>query len=339
MRSSDPFLTASEAAARLGISVKALRLYEARGLIAPVRTVAGWRTYGAIQMARAREIVALRALGLSLAQVGDVLDGRPAALAAALDSHQQTLERELRLVGERLARVAAKRLQLQQGSTPVADLLAPRMPAIAFDLPWPWGGERFSLEALGPLSFLSGPLGSGKTRLAQRIAAAVPGALFVGLDRASDMSAARQRLNADAGLSARVEAALDWLTGEGAAHCDALLALLACLEDERPSAMVVDLVEQGLDQPAQEALVAYLRRRAPDAPPLVLMTRSTAILDLELVGATETILYCPANHAPPMIVKPWPGAPGREALASCLAAPQVRARTEGVVAMRPPAVG
>ena len=40
-----------------------------------------------------------------------------------------------------------------------------------------------------------------------------------------------------------------------------------------------------------------------------------------------------------MIVKPWPGAPGREALASCLAAPQVRARTEGVVAMRPPAVG
>jgi hypothetical protein len=33
-------------------------------------------------------------------------------------------------------------------------------------------------------------------------------------------------------------------------------------------------------------------------------------------------------------VLPYPGAPGYETVASCLAAPDVRARTEGVVAMR-----
>ena len=57
------FLSPSEAARRLGVSAKALRLYEARGLIAPVRTSAGWRAYGPEQMARGGEIATLRALG------------------------------------------------------------------------------------------------------------------------------------------------------------------------------------------------------------------------------------------------------------------------------------
>ena len=70
MNSSAQFLNPSEAAIRLGVSAKALRLYEQRGLIAPIRTAAGWRTYGPVEMARAAEIVALRALGLSLAPSG-----------------------------------------------------------------------------------------------------------------------------------------------------------------------------------------------------------------------------------------------------------------------------
>ncbi|MDP1639637.1 MAG: MerR family transcriptional regulator [Hyphomicrobium sp.] len=46
MNSSAQFLSASEAASRLGVSAKALRLYEQRGLIAPIRSAAGWRAYG-----------------------------------------------------------------------------------------------------------------------------------------------------------------------------------------------------------------------------------------------------------------------------------------------------
>lgn len=75
MSSSARFLNPSEAAQQLGVSAKALRLYEQRGLVAPVRTAAGWRAYGPDEMARAAEVVALRALGLSLTQVARVLNG------------------------------------------------------------------------------------------------------------------------------------------------------------------------------------------------------------------------------------------------------------------------
>ncbi len=97
--------------------------------------------------------------------------------------------------------------------------------------------------------------------------------------------------------------------------------------------LVVDLIEQGLDQATQEALIAHLRRRGPNGRPLFLLTRSSAILDLAAVGADEAIILCPANHSPPTYVAPYPGTPGYEAVATCLASPEVRARTEGVVVM------
>ena len=56
------YLNASETAQRLGVSAKALRLYEEHGLLAPVRTAAGWRAYSQDQLARAAEIASLRAL-------------------------------------------------------------------------------------------------------------------------------------------------------------------------------------------------------------------------------------------------------------------------------------
>ena len=43
MNPSAPFLRPSEAARQLGVSLKALRFYEQRGLVAPARTGAGWR--------------------------------------------------------------------------------------------------------------------------------------------------------------------------------------------------------------------------------------------------------------------------------------------------------
>ncbi|MEZ0171246.1 MerR family transcriptional regulator [Microvirga sp. TS319] len=45
MSSSARFLTPSQAAKRLRVSTKALRLYEQRGLVAPIGTAAGWRAW------------------------------------------------------------------------------------------------------------------------------------------------------------------------------------------------------------------------------------------------------------------------------------------------------
>lgn len=340
MGSSTEFLNASEAASRLGVSAKALRLYEQRGLIVPVRTAAGWRTYGPEQMARAGEIVAMRALGLSLAEAKRVLGGDPRGLDAALATHQAVLEGRMLQLSGMMERLQLLRDRLRRGEAPaqgeLANLLAPPAAAgVAFELPWPWGGERFELSRIQPLTYIIGPLGSGKTRLAMRLAEAVPGALFLGLDRLVDGVAATVRMAADPALRERVERTLGWLAEDGAVASDALTTLVAGLETDWPKAVVIDMIEQGLDAASQEAVIAQLRRRGPGARPIFAMTRSNAILDLAAVGSDEAILYCPANHSPPMLVAPYPGAAGYEAVATCLASPEVRARTEGVIAWRP----
>jgi DNA-binding transcriptional MerR regulator len=341
VRSSAQVLNPSDAARQLGVSVKALRLYEQRGLIAPRRTAAGWRAYSPVEMARAAEIVALRALGLSLTQVARVLDGDRQDLGVALAAHQATLEGRIRELSSTVEKVHRLRTDLARGQAPAAGELARLInPAaaisVAFDLPWPWGGERFELSDIRSLNYIIGPLGCGKTRLAKRIAETLPSAVFLGLDRLVDGgAAARALLDADPVLRERVDETLAWLAGEGASQSEALVALLAGLEAEGPAVIVVDMLEQGLDQATQEALIAHLRRRGPQARPLFCLTRSSAILDLDCVGSDEAIILCPANHSPPTRVAPYRGTPGYEAVATCLASPAVRARTEGMISWRP----
>lgn len=342
MSSYAKFLNPSEAAARLGVSAKALRLYEQRGLVTPVRTAAGWRAYGPDEMARAAEVAALRALGLSLAQVARVLGGDAKDLESALAQHQGTLEDRIRELAATVEKVRNVRVDLSQGKVPataeLARLLQPTAEIrVAFDLPWPWGGERFELSDIRALNYIIGPLGSGKTRLARRLVETLPDAAFLGLDRsANGGAAARARLDADPNLKSRVEQTMACLVEEGATVSEALVALLVGLEAVCPAILVVDMVEQGLDQATQEALIVHLRARGPGGRPLFLLTRSSAILDLADVGPDEAIILCPANHSSPTRVAPYPGAPGYEAVATCLAPPEVRARTEGVVACRMP---
>lgn len=341
MSTSAPFLSPSEAARRLGVSAKALRLYEQHGLLEPGRTAAGWRTYGASEMARAAEIAALRALGLSLARVARVLRGDRDGLEPALAAHQAALENRIRQLADTVETVRILRADLAQGKAPAVDeltrLARPASEAkVAFELPWPWGGEEFALCDIKRLTYIIGPLGSGKTRLARAIAENLPGAAFIGLERSADGGAqAQARMAADPALKARVDQALAWLVEDDAEVSPALVALVAAMESEGPTTLVIDMVEQGLGQATQEALIAYLRQRSPAAPPLFLLTRSSAILDLAAVGPDEAIILCPANHSPPTRVAPYPGAPGYEAVATCLASPEVRARTEGVIAIRP----
>lgn len=338
------FLNPSEAAKRLGVSAKTLRLYEQRGLITPMRTAAGWRAYSPEDMASAAEIVALRALGLSLGQVDQVLGGDAQDLELALAAHQTGLEGQVRQLAGTLEKISRLRADLALGQMPTAGELAHLLepaaePSVVLELPWPWGGERFEVRDIQPLNYIVGPLGSGKTRLAERLAESLPDAAFLGLERLVDGgSAALARLDADTDLQSRVDKTLTRLADEGASVSEALFALLVGLESKGPTFLVVDMLEQGLDQVTQQALIAHLRRRGPDGRPLFVLTRSSAILDLTSVGADEAIILCPANHSPPTRVAPYQGAPGYEAVATSLASPEVRARTEGVIAWKPQAV-
>lgn len=73
----DVLLSASECARRMGLSVRALRLYERCGLISPRRTGKQWRLYGANDIARLNEVLALKTLGLSLSSIAELLQGKP----------------------------------------------------------------------------------------------------------------------------------------------------------------------------------------------------------------------------------------------------------------------
>ncbi|MCP1117891.1 MerR family transcriptional regulator [Robbsia andropogonis] len=325
-------LNASEAARRLGVSTKALRLYEEQHLVRPGRTAAGYRLYGPEHMARAGEIVALRALGLSLAQVAGVLDGDAQTLEKALESHAVALSDEIQDHVRKLDKVRSIRSCLIRGQMPargeLAHLLGEPEISVAFDLPWPWGGEHFELCNISPLNYIIGSLGSGKTRLAMRLAETLPDAAFLGLDRLDNsVASVAALLDASPALKARVDRTMTWLTGEGAKASHALTALLAKLETDAASFLIVDMIEQDLDENTQRAFITHLRYRAKSGrQTLFLLTRSTGILDLASVGPDETIILCPANHSPPMRVAADPGAPGYEAVATCLASPDVRIR-------------
>jgi len=115
-------LSPTETATRFGVSIKALRLYESRGLLKPLRTAAGWRTYGPDQIARLHQILALKGLGLPLARIATILAGD--ALEPVLELQERVLARE----GDRLARalelVRAARAKLRSGQSLSVDDLA-----------------------------------------------------------------------------------------------------------------------------------------------------------------------------------------------------------------------
>lgn len=113
-RDDGPMLTAAECAGRMGLTVRALRVYERHGLIAPGRTGKNWRLYGTREITRLGEILALKQLGLSLAHIAGLLRGRASDLdhllavqRAALVERRDRAERSLTLVDTLRARVAA----------------------------------------------------------------------------------------------------------------------------------------------------------------------------------------------------------------------------------------
>jgi DNA-binding transcriptional MerR regulator len=117
-------ITSAEAARRLGVSGKALRIYEARGLVRPERTPAGWRVYGPEQIARLHQVLALKSFGLPLGRIAELLSGRLADLEGFLALHEQRLRRELDGIEHALRLLSAARARLAgEGSLSSDDLI------------------------------------------------------------------------------------------------------------------------------------------------------------------------------------------------------------------------
>jgi len=66
--------TISVAAELAGVTIRSLRLYERRGLLAPARTTGGTRRFSPDDLRRLRRIVELVADGVNLTGIGKILD-------------------------------------------------------------------------------------------------------------------------------------------------------------------------------------------------------------------------------------------------------------------------
>lgn len=119
--------TVGKAAQAAGLSAKAVRLYEAKGLLPQAeRTDAGYRTYTDDDITVLRFIRQAKTLGLSLGEIRDILDIRRAGTApcrhvvALLDQRIRDIDRtitELRQLRNTLADTRTHARQHQTGHT------------------------------------------------------------------------------------------------------------------------------------------------------------------------------------------------------------------------------
>ena len=124
MNRSVKFRTAGETAALLGVSTKALRVYERHGLVTPARSAAGYRAYGPAQIRRLHQVLALKSLGLPLAQIGACINGLGDNLGPILEAQERDLKSRIATLERALKAVAGARARLDAGqSLSVDDLV------------------------------------------------------------------------------------------------------------------------------------------------------------------------------------------------------------------------
>jgi DNA-binding transcriptional MerR regulator/effector-binding domain-containing protein len=122
--------------ARLGrVSVRMLRHYDALGLLVPARVEpsTGYRSYAAAQLSRLNRIIALKDLGFTLRQVGEVLDEKVGIdeLQGMLRLRRAELETEAEAARARLLSVEARLAIIEaEGRMPAAEVVVKRIPAI-----------------------------------------------------------------------------------------------------------------------------------------------------------------------------------------------------------------
>lgn len=91
------YYRAKEFAAKAGVSVRTLHLYDHEGLLRPSgRTDSGYRQYGEAELERLEQIVALRFVGFGLDRIKELLEGPARPLVDALRMQREIVEQKKR---------------------------------------------------------------------------------------------------------------------------------------------------------------------------------------------------------------------------------------------------
>lgn len=103
-----------ETARRLGVTTKALRVYERKGLVVAHRAGSGWRLYGPAQIVRLHQIIVLRDLGLPLRSIGKLI-GDQSRLRDVLRLQRQGLEAQQDKIRRAIALIETAQRRLDEG--------------------------------------------------------------------------------------------------------------------------------------------------------------------------------------------------------------------------------
>jgi DNA-binding transcriptional MerR regulator len=100
-------LTIGQLAAHAGVTVRAVRHYHQRGLLAePARDASGYRRYDAPAVLELIRIKILADAGVPLARIGELLHARPEQLANAVAQIDETVRRQIAELEDRRRRLA-----------------------------------------------------------------------------------------------------------------------------------------------------------------------------------------------------------------------------------------
>ncbi|HHG8904930.1 MerR family transcriptional regulator [Klebsiella sp. JB_Kp025] len=112
-------LKVGELARRSGITVRTLHYYDNIGLLIPsARSDSGYRLYNRADIARLHHIQALRRMGMTLAEVGAILERSDLALPTVLERQIAMLNQQLAQITALRARLQTMQLQLTAGDDP-----------------------------------------------------------------------------------------------------------------------------------------------------------------------------------------------------------------------------
>ncbi|MBV9210523.1 MAG: MerR family transcriptional regulator [Acidobacteria bacterium] len=143
---------ASEFARLTGVTVRALHHYDRVGLLKPSgRTGAGYRLYGAKDVARLQQIVTLKFIGLSLKQIKEALDRDSFELAGALRMQREILGEKRRHLEMAIGAIEQAEQVMAAKGEPDWKTFAKIIEVINMQNEWEWVKKYYTEEQLQEL--------------------------------------------------------------------------------------------------------------------------------------------------------------------------------------------
>lgn len=143
---------ASAFAKRAGVTVRTLHHYDRLGLLAPSgRTQSGYRVYTDRDLVRLEQIVALKFIGFSLKEIGDVLN-RDGDLLTALRTQREIMDEKRRQIDRAIEAITEAEHAFGEGDEHGFNALTRIIEVIEMHEDMQWTNKYYSAEAKAKLA-------------------------------------------------------------------------------------------------------------------------------------------------------------------------------------------